>query len=304
MSLERDLLQGERAIERLSAGTQREVLRAYARTLRELRGTLADYAARYAVGGKMSYVELAKYRRLESLTASVRAEMNRLYAQAGKAVTVGSGNAYSEAYWRTAYALERQAQARLGWTLLNPATIAASVQNPISGMKLSERLQANRAQVVTRIRSEITQGLIRGEGYDDMARRIKGVLDGDAAKAIRVAQTEAHRVTQEGRLAALEQAERRGVPTMKTWSATLDERTRLSHQELDGQTVPVDGFFEIRGLKAKAPGGFGVPEEDCNCRCALRGKIAGYEPTVRRARGEGVIPWMTYAEWKANRVSG
>ena len=38
---------------------------------------------------------------------------------------------------------------------------------------------------------------------------------------------------------------------------------------LDGQIRETDEYFEIVGKKAKHPGDFGDPAEDCNCRCAL-----------------------------------
>jgi SPP1 gp7 family putative phage head morphogenesis protein len=301
VSLDSDLGQGERVLGRMTRATERALIAAYSRALKGLRAILAGYHERYGVGGILDWNTMAKYRRLASLEKEVAAQLKALGGDVGRLTTGGSSDAYSESYLRTAYALEREAQAKLGWTLLNPATIAASVQNPISGMKLSERLAGNRVAIVAKIRAELTQGLIRGEGYGDMARRIKAALDGDAAKAIRVAQTEAHRVMQEGRLASMRHAEAKGVRQQKTWVATLDELTREDHQALDGQTVPVDGYFEIRGMKAKAPGGFGIAAMDISCRCGIRSSIEGYEPQVRRARGEGVIPYQTYPEWKAGR---
>ena len=56
---------------------------------------------------------------------------------------------------------------------------------------------------------------------------------------------------------------------MKQWDASLDKKTRKSHRELDGQIRELDEPFEVNGHKAMQPGGFGRPEEDINCRCAL-----------------------------------
>ena len=63
---------------------------------------------------------------------------------------------------------------------------------------------------------------------------------------------------------------------MKQWNSTLDGDTRPTHQKLDGQIREVDEFFEMDGKKAKYPGDFGDPAEDCNCRCQLlqRARIA------------------------------
>ena len=62
----------------------------------------------------------------------------------------------------------------------------------------------------------------------------------------------------------------RGAEVVKQWDSTLDGKTRPTHRMLDGQIVDVDGYFKSEsGNKALYPGGFGVPSEDCNCRCAL-----------------------------------
>ena len=55
---------------------------------------------------------------------------------------------------------------------------------------------------------------------------------------------------------------------VKQWDATLDGDTRPTHRELDGQILETDEDFESSsGRKAKVPGDFGDPAEDCNCRC-------------------------------------
>lgn len=56
---------------------------------------------------------------------------------------------------------------------------------------------------------------------------------------------------------------------VKQWDATLDGATREHHQMLDGQIREVDEPFEVGGRKVEAPGMFGDPAEDCNCRCCL-----------------------------------
>jgi hypothetical protein len=40
-----------------------------------------------------------------------------------------------------------------------------------------------------------------------------------------------------------------------------------------------------------------------NCRCTTRAEFKGFEPTVRRAKGEGIINYKTYDEWYKDRVS-
>jgi SPP1 gp7 family putative phage head morphogenesis protein len=53
----------------------------------------------------------------------------------------------------------------------------------------------------------------------------------------------------------------------KVWIATADERTRDSHAQLDGTTIPVDGEFDNGCAFPGDPDG--PPEEVINCRCTL-----------------------------------
>lgn len=59
---------------------------------------------------------------------------------------------------------------------------------------------------------------------------------------------------------------------VKDYNAILDSHTRLSHAEADfnpaNKGVPVDGFFNIGGYKAKMPRDSSLPmSESANCRC-------------------------------------
>lgn len=83
---------------------------------------------------------------------------------------------------------------------------------------------------------------------------------------IRIAETETHR---DANTAALETATRAGA-TSKTWVTMLDDRVRDTHNYLEGVTVSInEDFYTFGGAHAQAPGMFGVPEEDVNCRCEL-----------------------------------
>lgn len=82
--------------------------------------------------------------------------------------------------------------------------------------------------------------------------------------------TDGHRVRSCGTLDAGTELDNVGLKVYKTWYGVLDEKERDPHVRLEGQTVPLDGLFEIDGLTAPAPGLFYVPEMDCNCRCEIR----------------------------------
>ena len=89
---------------------------------------------------------------------------------------------------------------------------------------------------------------------------------GSVDDLVRVAETETHR---DANTAALDTAKRAGA-TSKTWVTMGDEKVRDPHQYLDGVTIGIDDeFITYDGGHAKAPGLFGIPELDINCRCIL-----------------------------------
>jgi SPP1 gp7 family putative phage head morphogenesis protein len=62
------------------------------------------------------------------------------------------------------------------------------------------------------------------------------------------------------------------------WLATLDNRTRDSHAEANGQVQPMDTPFDIGGSQMAYPGDASLgapPEEFVNCRCTVLPVIDG-----------------------------
>ena len=147
---------------------------------------------------------------------------------------------YENAYYRTALAVELGAGAKLNYTVLNPKVILASVQNPISGLTLNERLRKNAADVILKTKEQITQGLIKGEAYEKVSQRVKGVLENDVVKARRVVRTESHRNQNQGRLDSMGHASDFGVKILKVWVTAGDGDVRSSHRSMNGRKVPMD----------------------------------------------------------------
>src|SRR5690625_3745514 len=279
MSLDHNFGYGDRLAERQAKAIERALVQAYTEALRSIRAELAEAYARW----DMTYAEMQKYNRLAGLEKEIQRHIRALTGKQAQTLRRGLGDIYADSYYSTAWAIEREVQAKLRYTILDPKVIRAAVQMPLSGLTLDERLEARRRDVELRVRQEIVQGLIRGESYQDMARRLKDGLEIEANKAIRIARTEAHRVQVAGRRESLEHAEEMGIEGVYVWDATLDDRTRESHQDMDGQEADENGIFTLpSGVQTEGPGLSGEPSEDINCRCSLRYEIKGYSPEVRR----------------------
>ena len=122
----------------------------------------------------------------------------------------------------------------------------------------------------TSVRQEISRGIAQSLSYQEISRNIKNTTNVDYNKSLRIAKTEGHRIQCESAYNVQVRAKQKGADIVKQWDSTLDGKTRPSHRMLDGQIVDVDDYFKSdSGYKALYPGDFGVPSEDCNCRCAL-----------------------------------
>jgi hypothetical protein len=135
-----------------------------------------------------------------------------------------------------------------------------------------------------------------------MIKEIKDTINLEAWKALRIMRTELHAAQELGTVYGYEQALANGVPGKIIWSATLDSKTRASHQSMDGVARDDDGYF--RGsLVARYPGDQELSAgERINCRCRTRFQLDDdLGPILRRSREDGVIPYQTYGEWEKGR---
>lgn len=292
--------------ERMSRATQAEVVRNYKASLKTIKKQMVDLYESYEKNGVLTFAEMAKYNRIDGMWTGINKELNLL---TGKNATITkrlSAEVFQESYYRTGFMFEEATRANLSFSVLNPKVIQASVENPISGLTLNETLQKNRVNIIRDVKQTVTQGLITGSSYKDMATRLTKTFEGDVVKANRVVRTEAHRNKEAGSLAAGKHAKKLGVKFTVTWISTLDERTREQHGQMDGQVAAdkSDGSWEFTypdGLKTQAPGMSGYGHQDINCRCSTMKRPVGYEPSFRRVKGEGVSTYKTYEDWAASK---
>lgn len=278
---------------------EKELIKAYDSTYKQINSQIADIYAKYSKDGTLSHSDMAKYDRLTKLNKQVRSELIQLTGKNKRDLDKNLKFAYEDSYYREAFKIESGAQAKLRYTQLNPKVVKSAIQNDLANLAL----QRNRANVITNINQSIAQSLIAGESYPKVARRVKQALESNMNNAMRIARTELHRCQQQGVKNSIEHAEKQGVKMVKMWVATLDGRTRDKHQKLDGQRVPTDKPFKINGDELMYPGDpAGSAENVINCRCTMVSIIEGFEPEVRRVRKEGTIPYKTYEDWKAERI--
>ena len=130
------------------------------------------------------------------------------------------------------------------------------------------------------INAQLLQGILQGESIPDMAKRMMTVANSDLAGATRTARTMHTAAQNAGRQSGYNKAAEQGVLFKKTWLAAMQERTRLTHIILSGQTVPYNEKFKSSsGAVLEFPGDWRAPgNEVYNCRCTMITKFKGFRP--------------------------
>lgn len=107
---------------------------------------------------------------------------------------------------------------------------------------------------------------IDGETFRDRIER--QLAEGSPDGILRIIDTESHR---DYNTAVYDAGKASGISGLKKrWNTRMDDKVRDAHAYMEGMTVGMDDlFYTYSGESAMFPGGFGVPELDCNCRCAV-----------------------------------
>lgn len=289
--MNKKLLANSKALDRLEHQTEREIIKVYQEALKEVRAILGEAYAKY----DMEMYEMQKYQRLERLQAQIESVIADVSNKNTTTIKDHISKTYQEAYYRNAYYTESELQIDLAFTFVKPEIIQKVLDNKMTGINWAERMGRNRDETVFQIKQEIAKGLINGESYRKMSRRLKNELDIDANKSLTIARTEGGRARSEATQDSMEEAVEKGVVMKKRWLSTVDERTRTSHRYLDGEVVDIDEKFSNGLLMPRDP--TGSASEVINCRCEHIAEIEGFEPTERRIRGEGIVDYVTYKQW-------
>jgi len=108
-----------------------------------------------------------------------------------------------------------------------------------------------------KITKTINEGLVEGESMIKISDRINSTYEEFPTwRSDLISRTESTAANNEGFIEAYKQSD---VATHKEWIATMDDRTRPAHQEMNGQIVPVGKEFS---------NGLMYPQEP-NCRCVI-----------------------------------
>lgn len=245
----------------------KDLEKSYQQAVKDIDRVITSLLARKDTENLQSIIYQIKYQ--NALKKELEGFLNVLHTRNYQLIDDYLKNCYENAHIGTLFDLQGQGV---------PLMLPLNQEQMISAITLNSKLSAplynalgfNIDFLKTSVRMEISRGIAQELSYQEIARNIKNTTNVDYNKSLRIAKTEGHRIQNESAYNVQVRAKQKGADIVKQWDSTLDGKTRPTHRMLDGQIVDVDDYFKSdSGYKALYPGDFGVPSEDCNCRCAL-----------------------------------
>ncbi len=328
MTQEQMQAQAYKETDKLLAKLEKEILAEFKKRQTEVLEVVKTNYAKYLTGVADGdyYTTLAQYNRLKTMQKEFKGIYLSLNSNIKKTMLKGQYAIYDEAFYRSEFATLYFSDKNINkinfaspYSQVREASVTGdiSVMQGIRDKKLKKQvakafsgsgetltglLTSNNSGSLSKIIKTVKSGLINGTSYAKQAQAIKKVVGNNAYNALRIARTEGNRNANAGVHQASEQLKEKGIDIVRQWTATLDDRTRSDHQELDGQKEDKDGLFHIHGLSARYPGDFGDPAEDINCRCAVINLVNGTSPQLRRGKDpttgvSDIASYSTYSAW-------
>ena len=121
--------------------------------------------------------------------------------------------------------------------------IANALYSDFSGDTFEGYLKSNWSKYTNDILSTVTRALNQGKSYAQIAREVRDLADANYARSLRVAATEAHRIQSQAQMDSIALLDEVDVAYVKMWVASIDDKTRESHQYMDGKYADKDGVF-------------------------------------------------------------
>lgn len=266
-----------------SAGSEKEIRRLYKALLKDLKQFVGYQYAELSEEGKLTVDILQRKGEYARFLEEVQKKVRSVSPSVSKEITQLVKQTYAYSYDGMVEAVRKSstsqelAKALKGIQAVTPEAIKRAVENPISGLTLSDTLEKYRQDILYDIKRNLTVGLANGDTVETMAKRLAESLDGDYQKAVRIIRTESHRSVEGGFFDAAKEVDdtlKSGVTGMrmvKTWRTMKDARVRTGkadHVTMEGQKVLADSPFILsNGAETDAPGQSGIAAQDINCRC-------------------------------------
>lgn len=333
---------GDAATARAERQVQKRLVTIYRSAQKEMKQQMDDFLKAFSAkdqekraqlkAGKITQEDYDSWKRMQVLQSDIWRQkvdqatktLEDANRQALRVINNQKMDVFAENANYEAYRLCKDAQMGFNFSLYDKDTVGKLIrEQPELMPRKVVNGKKDRAWNRGKIADAVSQSIIQGDSLPEMTERIARVTahDNDSAM-VRYAATAMTSAQNAGRMETMERAKGMGIKIKKKWIATLDNRTRDAHAELDGQVVDVDEPFVTHNRDGSLAEIMfpGDPQADgeqvWNCRCTLGYVYEEYpdeeeaeriaadyyrdEDDNLRSRPTYVMG-MSYSEWK-NKV--
>lgn len=231
---------------------------------------------------------------LDKLQGEVLRELHQLSAGYEEKLTKFLGTALKDQYYSNLFDLNKATGIALPGARLNAAMVGDILRNPWSGKHYSKRIWANTTKLAKVVKTEMTDGMIRGVNAQRMARSISEKMNVGYSQSITLVRTELNYINNQASLKSMKAA---GAEKYR-FLATLDHRTSPQCRNMDGTVHKIED----------ASPGTNMPPLHPRCRSSIAveyGEIGFIgERVARDADGQTyrVPAEIGYKEWMQTYV--
>ena len=244
--------------------------------------------------------------RYHQMADTLAADMSKTNQIAASVINGHLPEVYAVNHNYGTYEIEKGSKINTQYTLYDAQTVERLVRDKpdLIPRKAAVNVPKDEQWNKQHIKSAVLQGILQGKSNDDIAKELATTITTMShTSAIRNARTMTTSAENGGRIDSYKRAEKMGIKMMQVWVATLDDRTRHEHRQLDGQKRKVGEPFEVEGEKIFFPGDPSAdPALVYNCRCTLIGQVETVNFDLSdTSQRESKLGNMTYEEWKEEK---
>lgn len=263
-----------------------------------------DYGRENALNGQwMKELENASAKfhisKLEALQIQTQQSLEKLFGNQADMIDRAMGRAYTGAYYRTAYELQKGFNVGFNVSGIDQKQLDRVLVKPwaADGFNFSERIWNNKNKLISELHGELSRNILTGQDPQKAINSLAKKMGASKSNAARLIQTE------QAYFSSAAQAECFSDLGVEEYEivATLDSRTSDICRNLDGQHFPMKDY----------EAGVTAPPFHVNCRSTTVpyfpdnfGQIG--ERAARDADGKTyyVPDDLKYSDWKAAFVDG
>ena len=188
-----------------------------------------------------------------------------------------AGGVYTSAVDKGIKSIESEIGASVSFDLRDPLALEFLELKPMMIRNVADTVKENS-------RAQVLEGMREGESIDQIADRLKDIFANASGRRNTIARTEVNSASNFGRYGAIKNS---GF-AKKEWFTAEDEKVRILHAAMDGESIGVDEVWVIDGFELKYPGDYDAPGYlAINCRCVevVSGEPIGFEEDMINEEG-------------------